>query len=144
MNGDPEFQVAPMVDVLLVLLVFFMAITSAQVLKVDKTIKLPVAVNGLKKENSRTEIVVNVRWDDKKKTANFIMNDRVYASIDQLTADLGAAKLNARRPPVDPKLAPRLVIRADRDAELGFISQLMNAGAAAGISDISFSSVNKE
>ncbi|MGH6755164.1 MAG: ExbD/TolR family protein, partial [Bradyrhizobium sp.] len=33
-SGEPEFQVAPMIDVLLVLLVFFMMITSAQVLKV--------------------------------------------------------------------------------------------------------------
>ncbi|MGH8046170.1 MAG: ExbD/TolR family protein, partial [Chthoniobacterales bacterium] len=45
-SGEPEFQVAPMIDVLLVLLVFFMMITSAQVLKVDQTIKLPVAKNG--------------------------------------------------------------------------------------------------
>ena len=42
-DGEPEFQVAPMIDVLLVLLIFFMSITSAQVLKVDKNISLPVA-----------------------------------------------------------------------------------------------------
>ena len=34
-EGEPEFQVAPMIDVLLVLLIFFMSITSAQVLKVE-------------------------------------------------------------------------------------------------------------
>jgi len=28
-SGEPEFQIAPMVDVLLVLLIFVMAITSA-------------------------------------------------------------------------------------------------------------------
>ena len=32
-DGDPEFQVAPMVDVLLVLMLFFMMITSTEVLK---------------------------------------------------------------------------------------------------------------
>ena len=32
-EGEPEFQIAPMVDVLLVLLIFFMSITSAQVLE---------------------------------------------------------------------------------------------------------------
>ena len=40
-QGEPEFQVAPMIDVLLTILVFFMTITSAQVLKVDKSIQLP-------------------------------------------------------------------------------------------------------
>ena len=33
-SGEPDFQIAPMIDVLLVLLIFFMSITSAQVLKV--------------------------------------------------------------------------------------------------------------
>ena len=41
-SGEPEFQIAPMIDVLLVLLIFFMSITSAEVLKVDKNIVLPV------------------------------------------------------------------------------------------------------
>jgi biopolymer transport protein ExbD len=30
---DPEFQIAPMIDILLVLLVFFMSISSTQVLQ---------------------------------------------------------------------------------------------------------------
>ena len=46
-EGEPEFQVAPMIDVLLVLLIFFMSITSSQVLKVDKNISLPVAAPSL-------------------------------------------------------------------------------------------------
>ncbi|NBV52576.1 MAG: biopolymer transporter ExbD, partial [Verrucomicrobia bacterium] len=50
-EGEPEFQVAPMIDVLLVLLIFFMSITSAQVLKVDKNISLPVAANGVKRDD---------------------------------------------------------------------------------------------
>ncbi|MEY3491359.1 MAG: hypothetical protein RL309_487 [Verrucomicrobiota bacterium] len=50
-EGEPEFQVAPMIDVLLVLLIFFMSITSAQVLKVDKNIALPVASNGVKRDD---------------------------------------------------------------------------------------------
>ena len=50
-EGEPEFQVAPMIDVLLVLLIFFMSITSSQVLKVDKNISLPVASNGVKRDD---------------------------------------------------------------------------------------------
>ena len=48
-KGEPVFQVAPMVDVLLVLLIFFMSITSAQVLKVDKSITLPLAATPSRK-----------------------------------------------------------------------------------------------
>jgi biopolymer transport protein ExbD len=38
----------------------------------------------------------------------------------------------------------RLVIRGDRDVPAIFVSQAMNAGAEAGISDICFSAVNHD
>ena len=47
-----------MIDVLLTILVFFMTITSAQVLKVDKTIQLPIA-NG----SSITRVIVDGHSD---------------------------------------------------------------------------------
>ena len=40
---DPEFQIAPMIDILLVLLVFFMAISSTEVLQTNDKVRLPVA-----------------------------------------------------------------------------------------------------
>ena len=69
-EGEPEFQVAPMVDVLLVLLIFFMSITSAQVLKVDKSITLPLAPDAVKKDTTRSEAIVNVRWDEAGQKGN--------------------------------------------------------------------------
>ena len=70
-----------MIDVLLTILVFFMTITSAQVLKVDKTIKLPIAKDAQKKDNSRAEAIVNVRWNEKK--AGFVFDDKVYTSAER-------------------------------------------------------------
>ena len=67
-----------MIDVLLVILIFFMTITSAAVLRVDKTINLPVAPNAQKKDNSRAEAVMNVRWQPAAKKAVFVFDDRVY------------------------------------------------------------------
>src|ERR1700759_2774267 len=87
-SGEPEFQVAPMVDVLLTILVFFMMITSAQVLKVDKTIQLPVAPNAQKMESKRAEVVINVRWLADAKKAQFVVDDKVYATAAELTPPL--------------------------------------------------------
>src|ERR1043165_6397131 len=89
-SGEPEFQVAPMIDVLLTILVFFMTITSAQVLKVDKSINLPIAKDAAKKDNSRAETVINVRWKDKK--AAFVLDDQVYTTASKLTEPLKSAK----------------------------------------------------
>jgi biopolymer transport protein ExbD len=142
-SGEPEFQVAPMIDVLLTILVFFMTITSAQVLKVDKTIHLPVAKDAQKKDNTRAEAVLNVRWKDKK--AQFIFDDRVYSHAGAMVDALKTARITGEKK-VTGTANPtfRAVIRGDRDVPAMYVSQVMNACAEAGITDISFSAVNKE
>jgi biopolymer transport protein ExbD len=143
-EGEPEFQIAPMIDVLLVLLIFFMSITSAQVLKVDKTIELPISANALKKDTQRAEAIVNVKWDAATKKATFNMDDRVYPELPELTKALAAAKkLGETKITAGASLAFRCVIRGDREANALSISRAMNAAAEAGISDISFSAVNR-
>jgi biopolymer transport protein ExbD len=143
-EGEPEFQIAPMVDVLLVLLIFFMSITSAQVLKVDKSIELPVSANALKKDNQRAEAIVNVKWDAGTKKATYSMDDRNYPDLPELTKVLAAAKKTGElkvTQGVNPTF--RCVIRGDREANALSVSRAMNAAAEAGISDISFSTTNR-
>src|SRR2546430_4653915 len=96
-SGEPEFQVAPMIDVLLTILVFFMTITSAQVLKVDKSIALPIAKDAQKKDNSRAEALVNVRWKPNEKKADFVFDDRVYHSAPDMVEPLKSAKMTGEK-----------------------------------------------
>ena len=79
-DGEPEFQIAPMIDVLLVLLVFFVMITSAEVLKVDKNIVLPVSPNAKAREPemAKHEMAVNVRFDAKSNKGILVVDDREY------------------------------------------------------------------
>ena len=144
-DGEPEFQIAPMVDVLLVLLIFFMSITSAQVLKVDKTITLPIAANAVKKDNQRAEAIVNVKWDSAGKKATYTMNDKAYPDLADLSKALGnAKKVSEMKVAKGPNPTFRCVIRGDRDATAVSVSRAMNAAAEAGITDISFSSINRD
>lgn len=144
-EGEPEFQIAPMVDVLLVLLIFFMSITSAQVLKVDKTIALPLSANATKKDNMRAEAVVNVKWDLAAKRATYTMDDRPYPDLADLTKALAAAKkLGETKVTHATNPTFRCVIRGDREATALSVSRAMNAAAEAGISDIAFSAVNRD
>ena len=135
-SDDPEFQIAPMIDVLLVLLVFFMSITSAQVLRVDQSIHLPVATDALKKETSRSEALINVRWDPVAQKAEVIFEERLYPHVSDLVP-----LLKERR---GKDAAYRLVLRADRDLPAVHVARVMDACAEAGIADIAFSAVNKE
>jgi biopolymer transport protein ExbD len=143
-DGEPEFQVAPMVDVLLTILVFFMMITSAQVLKVDKTIQLPVAPDAQKMESKRAEVVINVRWLADAKKAQFVVDDKVYATAAELTTPLKTAKaIGEKKITRSDNPNFRALIRGDKDVPALYVSQAMNACGEAGISDISFSTLNK-
>ncbi len=134
-DGEPEFQIAPMIDVLLVLLIFFMSITSAQVLSIDKEIQLPVAKDAKKKEKDvMNEANLNVRWTNGK--ATILFENTSYDVVDPLVEKLRSRhEANARY---------RAVIRGDKRLPAIEIQRVMSVIAQAGIDDISFSALNKE
>jgi biopolymer transport protein ExbD len=144
-GGEPEFQIAPMIDVLLVLLIFFMSITTTQVLKIDTKLQLPIAPDAVKKDSTRAEAIVNVRWDEAKKKATYVMDEKIYADSPELSKALAVAKkIGDAKVTHGANPTFRTVIRGDRNASAMSVSQAMNAAAEAGISDISFSAVNKD
>ena len=134
-DGEPEFQIAPMIDVLLVLLIFFMSITSAQVLSIDKEIVLPVAKDAKKKEkNVMNEAALNVRWTNGK--ALILFENSTYENVEPLVE-----KLRSRH---DSNAKYRVVIRGDKRLPAIEIQRVMSVVAQAGIDDISFSALNKQ
>ena len=132
-DGDPEFQVAPMVDVLLVLMLFFMAITSTEVLKKDKNLQLADAKHAKPNDQNKqqkNEIVVNVSWDGINSVAHFSMDGIDYPTADAMQGALAAAH--------QANQAAYVVIRADRDVEYSNVSDLMSTCGSAGISTVTF------
>ena len=136
-DGEPEFQIAPMIDVLLVLLVFFVMITSAQVLKVDKSIKLPVSPNAKQRDPAmaKHEFAVNLRLDKATNKAILVVDDQIYQNWQDV---LPILKANHDR---DKEL--RIVVRGDAAVPAGEIQRVMNLIGEAGIADIAFSASNK-
>src|SRR4029453_4028850 len=57
---DPEFQIAPMIDILLVLLVFFMSISSTEMLQSNQDGGLPVARGAKESKKNPGQVIVNV------------------------------------------------------------------------------------
>lgn len=133
-STDPEFQVAPMIDVLLVLLIFFMTITSAQVLKVDKKVKLPAAAAAMEREKHRDEAIVNIRWDESTQQATFVYDDREYPNTSGI-----ADKIRSAKEAKGAKANFRTVIRADKDIPARYVQAAMDACGRAGVSNIAFS-----
>jgi biopolymer transport protein ExbD len=131
-EGEPEFQVAPMIDVLLVLTLFFMSITSTELLKKDKNLSLPDANQAKPEKNKdqKGQVIINVGWDHINQTASFTIDGKNFPDATSLT------------PYVAQQLAqnPRTyaLVRADKDVQYSNISDVMGACAAAGIGKVAF------
>lgn len=133
-EGDPEFQIAPMIDVLLVLLIFFMSIASTTVNRYDPTIKLPVAADAAKKEDSLGELVFNVTWNARDEIAVTTFEERIVEPT-QLIPEL------SRRIALDPTI--RVLIRSDAMTPVRFVNAVVKAAAEAGVLDINFAAVRR-
>lgn len=133
-EGDPEFQIAPMIDVLLVLLIFFMSIASTAVNRYDPSIKLPVAADAAKKEDSLGELVFNVTWNARDEIAVTTFEERIVEPT-QLIPEL------SRRIALDPTI--RVLIRSDEMTPVRFVNAVVKAAAEAGVLDINFAAVRR-
>jgi biopolymer transport protein ExbD len=131
-----EFQIAPMIDVLLTVLVFFIMITSASVLQGDPDIQLPVAENATKPEKSKAEAVLNLHWRAEAKSGFVTMDSARYDKLDALSKKLEALSTG--------KKEFRALIRADRALPAMFVQKVLEACADAGISDTVFTAVNHD
>lgn len=132
-DGDVGFQIAPMVDVVFVLLLFFMASAGSQIIEKELNINLP---SGRSNDNSNsipsTPIIIDIFPDGKVQ-----MNNRVYDSptskeLPELRAWLKdtVQKFGGKDP---------VIIRPDPMTKHERIMDVLNAASAAGVSKLSFS-----
>jgi biopolymer transport protein ExbD len=131
-GNDPGFQIAPMIDVLLVLLIFFMSIASTAITRYDPTIQLPVAPAASLREDERAVWVVNVAWDAAVSRSSVRFEEQEIA-LPQLTVLLAERRSRG--------LSARLLIRGDGAVPVRHIQAVVAAAAAAGVAEITFAAL---
>lgn len=134
---DPEFQIAPMIDILLVLLVFFMSISSTQVLQTNDSVRLPVAKDGkqMRPEQDGT-LVVNVLWNPMNSIGSVDVEGQTFATPMEIGPWLKSG--------VDKNPECRVLVRADREVRYEFLRKVLEVAGKSGVSNITFSVVDKE
>ena len=135
-EADPEFQIAPMIDILLVLLVFFMSISSTEVLQSNRDIQLPIAKEAKEAKENPGQIIVNLAYNPINTAVAISVNDKEYPSPGDLVPLLKNHIL--RNPMV------RVLIRADKNIRYSTTKSLLEAVGQAGIANVTFSVVDKE
>ena len=120
----PGIQLAPLVDVLLLLLVFFLLTFNAAKSENELDVKVPKASAAKEKAAPIGDVVVNVKSD-----GNVVVNRRTLTS-DELTELLkGLVQLNAEQ---------AVVIRGDEAGAYRNIVNVLNICTQAGVTNVAF------
>ena len=126
-DGDMGFQIAPMVDVVFVLMLFFMACAGSQIRERELSIALPAHGGG-----GPAAIVIDIAADGR-----VLLNDRPLGEVgDHELASLRVWFKEARERfgSEDP-----VIIRPNPGTRHERIIDVLNATSAAGVKNLSFS-----
>jgi biopolymer transport protein ExbD len=137
---DPEFQIAPMIDILLVLLVFFMSIATDQVLQVNKEVVLPVAKVEPATPEKGSEVIINIIWN-LDNTGKIDVEGRGEMEFQALTDHITKRREQAEAANVQNF---KVKIRADKRTRYQYVRSVMAAIGAAKVPHVIFSAVDKE
>jgi len=134
---DPEFQIAPMIDILLVLLVFFMSISTTEALQQNRNILLPVAKDArdASKKNPG-QVIVNITWSAITNSGGIEVDEVKYADPSQIVSRLQKA--------VAANPVARVLVRADKSVRYDYLRTVLKSVGQAGVSNVTFSVVDKE
>jgi len=125
---DAGFQIAPLIDMVFILLVYYVLTTAMGQLERQMNLNLPTAEKGVV-PRQRTPYYINVTKKGEVLISNRLMSDE---GLRTWLADLHAA-YGASPPPV--------VIRADRDTAFQHFVKVLDACAAADIRNVAYASV---
>ncbi len=118
------FQIAPMVDILLVLLVFFIVTWNFSLSEKELDVKIPAASNSKETDPYVGQVVVNIRTD------GAIVFNRKQITPDELVAKLqDLAKLY-------PDQA--VILRGDQNANYKYIVNVLDLCRKANIWNVAF------
>src|SRR5687768_12315223 len=125
---DPEFQIAPMIDILLVLLVFFMSIASTEVLQTNDAVKLPVAKDAKESKATEGQLIANILWSE------------LGGGSSQGTIDMGSEKFGQPGemvPFITKKVSEnpstRVLVRADKNVRYEYLRGVLKALGDSGV-----------
>jgi biopolymer transport protein ExbD len=134
---DLKLDMSPMIDLVFLLLIFFMVSSTMIIVQIDKRVKPPYAKNGKVAENATGRIVLNV-----------LANGEIYGldpkellsgpndGTERITEYVDAARELLR----ESGVPPRLHVRADRGTDTRYIKKAVQGGGEAGVIDVIFGS----
>lgn len=129
-DGDVGFQIAPMVDVVFVLMLFFMASAGSQIVENELNISLPSGAAAAPGATPKTPIMIDISPDGQV-VGNNTSFGTPGGALDSLVDWLKATQGFGGEDPV--------IIRPNSETKHERIIDVLNACVKAGIKNLTFS-----
>ena len=120
----PGIQLAPLVDVLLLLLIFFLMTWNAARNENELDVKIPKAAAAKERSAPIGDVVVNVKSD-----GNVVVNRRTLSGAELTDLLKGLVQLNSEQ---------AVVIRGDEAGAYKNIVEVLNVCSQAGVTNVAF------
>ncbi|MCF7674627.1 MAG: biopolymer transporter ExbD [Akkermansiaceae bacterium] len=131
-DSNTELDMSPMIDMVFLLLLFFLVNATAIIVRNDPEVTPPIASAGKKQKDGRGRIVINVRvdgtyWGEKHETDNY---------ADELA--ISQMVKREKEKIVMQGIQPKLHLRGDEKALFKYSRTAIKAAAAAGVDQVVF------
>lgn len=131
-EGDYGFQIAPMVDVVFVLMLFFMASAGMQVAERELGVNLPSGSTARAGGPPPTPIIIEITSE-----GQVSMNNQIYGAPADKNLTALREKLTAMIEQFGDK--DPVIIRPSADTMHERVIDVLNAAAASGVKNLTFS-----
>ena len=134
---DLTIDMSPMIDMVFLLLIFFLVNATMIIVKMDPAVEPPVAMNSVKAEDGNGRIVINIRE-----------NGDFYAenpeTEGQLVEDSDVTDYVSKKKDLIVQLGyePKLHLRGDKRAVFKHCRKVLRLSAQAGVDKVVFATYN--
>jgi len=131
-----EVDMSPMIDMVFLLLIFFIVVSSQVIVKQDPNVKTTIAKNSVKPDDKHGRIVVNIYVNDSGET-KWSREDKTILDDESAVKEyVNEARLQLASTPHQPKLH----LRVSQDVEFKESQKVIRAASDSMVNQVVFAS----
>lgn len=140
-EGDGlSVDMSPMIDMVFLLLIFFIVTANLVVVKMDKRVEVPVATKSTPQKKKTGRIVINVYGDERNPGgARYSMGDTNFTPFEDDDAAI-FEYIKKQKDKMEGSVKPQLHLRGDRNTEFRHCRRIIRIAAEAGVDQVIFAS----
>lgn len=131
-SEELQMDMSSMIDLVFLLLIFFMVSSHLIIVKIDKRVKPPTAKNAQVAKDARGRVVVNILDDG----SIWDVDLNELPTTESITDYVDQSRLRNEEAGIET----RLNLRADKNVDTRVIKRVVQAAGEAGVSEVIFGS----